>query len=245
MKNPWFRLYSEFATDPKVQAMTEVMQRRLVMLFCLRCSGDLGCLSDDEMAVAFRIGGDELLETKKLFQMKRFIDDGWCVLNWEKRQFLSDDVTLRVQKFRAKGKQKIELNQYETLQKRYRNGNETPPDTDTDTEEKKIKKRKVSKTKTNGIPDWIDSKLWEDFKEHRVLLKCPMTQKAEELSFKKLERFKNAGQSPNDVIQQSIERGWKTFYVIKDQEIIPANPTSKYDDWVVIPEEQQNARSLP
>jgi hypothetical protein len=38
MSNPWFRMYSEFAHDPKVQMMTEVMQRRYIMLMCMRCS---------------------------------------------------------------------------------------------------------------------------------------------------------------------------------------------------------------
>ena len=32
----WMRLYAEFATDPKVQMMSEAMQRRHVMLFCLK-----------------------------------------------------------------------------------------------------------------------------------------------------------------------------------------------------------------
>ena len=32
MPMPWFRMWSEFADDPKVQIMPEAMQRRLVML---------------------------------------------------------------------------------------------------------------------------------------------------------------------------------------------------------------------
>ena len=41
MANPWFRLYSEFATDPKVQMMSESYQRRFIMLLCIRCNGDV------------------------------------------------------------------------------------------------------------------------------------------------------------------------------------------------------------
>jgi hypothetical protein len=37
LANPWFRLYSEFADDPKVQMLTEAMHSRLVMLMCFRC----------------------------------------------------------------------------------------------------------------------------------------------------------------------------------------------------------------
>ena len=37
----WFRMYAEFATDPKVQMMPEAMQRRLVMLLCLQCGNGI------------------------------------------------------------------------------------------------------------------------------------------------------------------------------------------------------------
>ena len=47
MANPWFRMYAEFATDPKVQSMSEAMQRRLTMLLCLRCSDVLATLQED------------------------------------------------------------------------------------------------------------------------------------------------------------------------------------------------------
>ena len=40
----WFRLYSEFSTDPKVQMMPEALQRRYVMLMCMRCSNVLATL---------------------------------------------------------------------------------------------------------------------------------------------------------------------------------------------------------
>jgi hypothetical protein len=86
----WFRLYGEFATDPKVQSMPEVMQRRLVMLFCLECSGDLETLDETELARALRIGAMELEETRRLFIRKGFIDEDWKLRNWEKRQAPAD-----------------------------------------------------------------------------------------------------------------------------------------------------------
>jgi hypothetical protein len=39
--NQWFRMYSEFATDPKVQSMDETLQRRFTMFLCLHCSVNL------------------------------------------------------------------------------------------------------------------------------------------------------------------------------------------------------------
>ena len=97
----WFRMYGEFASDPKVQSMSEAMQRRLMMLLCLRCSNTLVTLQDDEIAFALRITDQELAETKVLFAKKGFITGAWEIANWDKRQFVSDSSAARVAKHRA------------------------------------------------------------------------------------------------------------------------------------------------
>jgi hypothetical protein len=130
-KFPWFRLYAEFAKDPKVQIMPEVMQRRLIMIFCLRCSNELVTLQDDEIAHALRINEQELAETKALFLRKNFINEDWDVLKWDERQFVSDSSAERVARHRAK--QKELTNADVTLQSRPANA----LDTDTDTDKKK------------------------------------------------------------------------------------------------------------
>lgn len=130
MANAWFRMYAEFAHDPKVQMLPEAMQRRYVMLMCLRCSNDLVTLQDEEIAFQLRISLEQLAETKALFIAKGFIDSAWNLLNWEKRQFQSDSSSHRVAKHRA-AKKKVG-NGDVTLQERDSNA----PDTDTDTEEK-------------------------------------------------------------------------------------------------------------
>jgi hypothetical protein len=136
MANQWFRMYSEFATDAKVQMMSEVMQRRYLMLMCLRCSNTLVTLQDEEIAFQLRIGNEELAETKALFIKKGFIDSGWNLLNWEKRQFASDSSAARVAKHRAlqKEKQKSDGNDDVTLQKQQANALDTEQNR-TDTEE--------------------------------------------------------------------------------------------------------------
>lgn len=108
MANQWFRMYSEFATDAKVQMMSEAMQRRYLMLMCLRCSNALVTLHDEEIAFQLRISDEELAETKALFIKKGFIDSAWNLLNWEKRQFASDSSKDRVAKHRALQKKKQE-----------------------------------------------------------------------------------------------------------------------------------------
>lgn len=100
MSQQWFRLYAEFATDPKVQMMSEVMQRRLIMLFCLRCSDVTVTASDEEIAFQMRISVEELAETKALFVRKGFIDSAWNVVKWDKRQFASDSSAARTRAYR-------------------------------------------------------------------------------------------------------------------------------------------------
>jgi hypothetical protein len=103
MANPWCRLYSEFANDPKVQMMSEAMQRRLAMLFCFRCNESLLTATDSQLAFTLRISLTELAETKLLFMANGFIDEHWQLANWQKRQPLSDHTAAaRVRKHREK-----------------------------------------------------------------------------------------------------------------------------------------------
>lgn len=93
-------MYSEFATDPKVQMMPEIMQRRFIMLLCLRCCNTLATLHATEIAFALRISDQDLAETKSLFIEKGFINDTWDILKWDERQFTSDTSTARSRKHR-------------------------------------------------------------------------------------------------------------------------------------------------
>lgn len=104
----WFRMYGEFATDPKVQMMNEAMQRRLVMLFCLECSNGLETfhVTERETSIAFalRVSDEEIAATKAVFLAKGFINDDWTLRNWSKRQYVSDSSTARVRAHREKKK---------------------------------------------------------------------------------------------------------------------------------------------
>jgi hypothetical protein len=104
----WFRMYGEFATDPKVQMLTEAMQRRLVMLFCLECGNGIETfhVTERETSIAFalRVSAEEIAATKTLFMAKGFINDDWTLCNWSKRQYVSDSSTARVKAHREKKK---------------------------------------------------------------------------------------------------------------------------------------------
>ena len=135
MANQWFRLYSEFATDPKVQMLSEANQRRYIMLLCLRCGSDAP-IPDDEAAFHLRITPRKWAETKRILLSKGLITDDNLPAKWDERQYVSDSSTGRVAKYREKMKQagNVTGNGDVTPPNRYRNGAVTPPDTETDTD---------------------------------------------------------------------------------------------------------------
>ena len=196
MANPWFRLYSEFAHDPKIQMLSEAMQRRYVMLMCLRCSEVLETLHETEIAFQLRLSTGELDETKQLFISKNFIDEQWNLLNWDKRQFVSDSSTMRVAKHRNKKKQVS--NADETLQKRPSNA----IDTDTDTEQ--IQKRTTSVAPPIGVSDSV----WQEFKSLRKAKKAPITQRAIDAITSEANK---AGWTLEKALEECVVRGWQAF----------------------------------
>lgn len=134
MSNPWFRMYSEFATDPKVQMLSEKDQRRYIMLLCLRCSNGDVTLHETEIAFQLRITDEELAATKQVLLTKGLINEDFSPVAWEKRQYVSDSSAARVARHRAKKKQPC-------------NVTVTPPDTDTDTD--------IKHTHTPGAPEQV------------------------------------------------------------------------------------------
>ena len=206
MANPWFRLYSEFAHDPKIQMLSEAMQRRYVMLMCLRCSEVLETLHETEIAFQLRLSTGELDETKELFISKKFIDEQWNLLNWDKRQFVSDSSTMRVAKHRNKKKQVS--NADETLQKRPSNA----IDTDTDTEQ--IQKR----TTSVAPPDGVSNSVWQEFKSLRRAKKAPITQRAIDAISNEAQKI---GWTLEKALEECVVRGWQAF---KADWVVKSNP---------------------
>src|SRR5450756_2742858 len=135
LANTWFRLYAEFASDPKVLMPPEAHQARLIKLMCLRCNETLETLHETELAFHLRISEEELAKTKELFIERRFIDESWGLVNWNKRQFLSDSSTERVRRHRQGKKQ-----------------DETLPNEKKDSDLEPVKRRRnVTNGKCNGL----------------------------------------------------------------------------------------------
>lgn len=112
----WFRMYAEFAHDPKVQMLSEADQRRYMMLLCMRCSNGDVTLHDADVTFVLRISEPEWAATKAVLMSKNLIDEDNKPTAWEKRQYRSDSSAERVSKHRETKKQRS--NDDVTLQKR-------------------------------------------------------------------------------------------------------------------------------
>lgn len=138
MANPWFRFYAEFATDPKVQFMSEPLQRRYVFALCVTCNGEIEKVTEEELAYAMRITTEEWQDTKRIFIERGLFTADGKVANWQKRQYKCDvaDPTNkeRQQRYRANKR-----NGSVTEEKRDVT-EEKRPDTDTDKEKNRAKR---------------------------------------------------------------------------------------------------------
>jgi len=215
----WFRLYAEFATDPKVQMMPEAMQRRLVMLFCLQCSNGIETFHETEretsIAFALRISEDELADTKALFLRKGFINEDWTLCNWSKRQYASDSSTARVRRYREKKKQARETD--ETFQERSGNALEQIQNR-TDTEQSKdippTPRKRGSRSQPTSLTaddlhhEGVEPELATAFIALRNRKRAPLTPIA--LAGIKREAA-SIGWSLSQALRKCVERGWQGF----------------------------------
>jgi len=93
--------------------------------------------------------------------------------------------------------------------------------------EEKIREVKLSIREENSAPLSDFEKAINDFKDHRKSQKSPMTQKAVELMLQKLQQMAGDDDAKKvEIINQSIERGWKGVFDIKDDR---KQPKGRYD----------------
>jgi len=78
------------------------------------------------------------------------------------------------------------------------------------------------KEESIAVPAWVPLTDWTDFLDHRRKT-GKITDRAKELLLKDLEKLKAEGNDPALVLQQSIKRGWKGLFAIKDDRQSPSN----------------------
>lgn len=147
MALPWFKLWEEFGTDPKVQILSEVDQRRFIMLLCLCCRNGYVTLHDTEVACYMRVTCNEWLESKSNFLRQNLINDQNQPCAWEKRQSRLNSSAARVKAWRERQKLAKNSNVTVTLRNTPCNAQEEELELDKDNNKKIHKKRNSNITK--------------------------------------------------------------------------------------------------
>lgn len=147
MPNPWFRFYHDFANNPKVQMLSEVNQRRFVILLCLKCKYGAKALSDQSISFSMRISEEEWDKTKPVLLKANLIDEIGHPVGWDKYQYVSDTSKDRTRKYREKKKRHsdVTVTAPETEA-------ETETETETERNKDKDKEAEVSPKKNKLIP---------------------------------------------------------------------------------------------
>ena len=135
--NPWFRMYSDFMFDEKIEFIAFEDQRHYVFILCMKNAG----LLDKEYAqpgmleriVAKRLGlfGESFEAARKRLVDADLIDASFQPIAWDKRQFLSDTSAERTKAYRDR-------------MKRHSDVTVTVQEAETDTETEEDSSQKVS-----------------------------------------------------------------------------------------------------
>lgn len=75
----------------------------------------------------------------------------------------------------------------------------------------------VVRMKLEGrLPKGIDSEVWEEFVAYRRDIKREMTERAERMMLKRLVRLMEAGEDPNECMEQTMSNGkWWNVYSVQ------------------------------
>jgi hypothetical protein len=65
------------------------------------------------------------------------------------------------------------------------------------------------------VPGWIPADAWAGFEEMRRKIRAPLTDMARTNIIKDLEKLRDSGQMPGDVLDQSTSRSWRGVFAIK------------------------------
>ena len=84
--------------------------------------------------------------------------------------------------------------------------------------EKKKRKAAPSPAATAELPDWVDRTVWDGFVEMRKRKRAPMTERAQVLVIQALTKYRDQGEDPNAMLDQSIRNTWTDVYPVRVDE---------------------------
>ncbi len=134
---------------------------------------------------ALNISDAEFIETKNKLIEVDYIDDTWQPVKWDKRQYKSDNSTERSRKSRI------------------------------NKESKDVARTNSYVSVSVSVSDNINKKALEEFKEHRKLMRKPLSELALKKNIKVLEGCSYEDQQR--IVDQSIASGWQGLFPLKDK----------------------------
>lgn len=102
-------------------------------------------------------------------------------------------------------------------------GDVTQPTTQNNLNQNQNQNQNQEKTKDSAfaLPDWVPAEPWSDWLEVRRKIKAPNTAKAMSLAVKALEKLRDDGDDPAEVLNQSVMRGWRGIFPINGKQKAP------------------------
>lgn len=195
MSLPWFRMYNEFAFDPKVQILAFEDQRHFLMACCLKNGGFLDSQYPSkeyrDRAIAKVMGLDMVAcaEANRRLVEAGLIDKDWNPINWSNRQRPSDSSAERTRRYR------------ETSQDRHSDG----------IEEIRGDKNRGEKAQP---PPGLNLPAWNKWVEYRQKRRPAIKPESIEAAMKKLASY---GADQMAIVEQSIANGWQGLFDLKDK----------------------------
>ena len=200
-KNPWFRMYSDFIFDEKIEFLAFEDRAHYVFILCMK---NLGLLDKEylqpgmlDRVVARRLGlyGEAFEAARKRLVEAGLIDYKFQPVAWDKRQFVSDVSTERVHAYRER-------------MKHTRNVSVTAQEADTETEADTEKEKEGEKKPSAYAPPLPDD-LLKDFLQVRKAKKAGPITKTVVAGIAR--EAGKAGISLIDAVTACCEYGWQGF----------------------------------
>jgi len=153
----WLRLYVETLDDPKVQSLDGETFKRWIGALCIARKHEGILPAVETIAFYLRLPAPEVEITLNRLEAVHLLDRteaGLVPHNWGSRQYVSDDPTAYVRRFRAKRKDS------QSSEKRRQN---TDTDTETDTDAKHFVKQPRNISPSNGQLALAFDQFWAQY----------------------------------------------------------------------------------
>lgn len=198
---PWFRLYHRIIDDEKIRLLAFEDRWHFIAICCLKADGLLDEPHSDvkwrKIALKLGVQTRELGEIARRLNEVELVDEDMQPLAWDELQYVSDNSTARVRKYREK--------QRASAMKRGCNVSVTGQETDTDTDISSL--RSDTRTPRDELAEVLDVERSGAVIEHRKRLRKPLTAYAARLLASK---FAETG-DPNAAADAMISNGWQGF----------------------------------